>query len=133
MQLVTESGEPLVPEPKPEPKKRDYPPDKPLRALTDTDIVTGLRSDDQDTRQAALEALFPTGAGAVLVQAKAQAATITATRRVDAGRVFNALLWLSQNVGAHLGLQLNWIPTQPDPRQIQVAQSLDVPPAPVPH
>lgn len=102
----------------------------PPRRLTDTDIVAGLRHDDHGVRQAALEALYPHGSGAVLIHSKKDVAQITATTRVDAGRVFNALLWLSQNVGKHLGLALHWVPEQvvEDPNKIQIVPGDALPP-----
>jgi len=95
-------------------------PSTPPRRVSDTEIVAGLRSDDEVKRREALESLFPHGGGAVLIHARPDSAQITATTRVDAGRMFNALLWLSQNVGKHLGLALGWIPTVEEQSKIQL-------------
>lgn len=81
--------------------------------ITDTDIVAGLRSADQERRQKALSALFPEpGESAVLIHATTQNAMVATTRRVDVGRLFNAMLFVAQSLGKHLGLSLQWIHDQ---------------------
>jgi len=91
--------------------------------LNDTDIVTGLRSEDAKARQKALDALFP-GAkgGAVLLQARALSVQATTTSELDAGKLFNGLLYLAQQFGKALGLHLAWVPEP---------QSLEIAPGPV--
>ncbi len=87
-------------------------PDFPLDA---DDIIEDLRSDDADDRTEALNALFPNCGGAILVHVKDLNQTVvTASTECDASRSFAALLYLAQQFGKHLGLQLQWVPEPED-------------------
>lgn len=86
------------------------------KGMTDTDIVCGLRSDDPEKRRKALDAVFNDrngSFGAVLVTAGAMTSQMSSTTTLDAGRLFNALLYVQQQLGASLGLALGWVPTAP--------------------
>jgi hypothetical protein len=89
--------------------------------LTDSDIVTMLRSDNPEDRRIALGQLFPDG-GAVMVSMGPKGSAISASATVDAGRMFGGVLYLAQQLGKPLGLQLNWVQPPEDPSKIVVAQ-----------
>lgn len=97
----------------------DEPKTKPI---TDTDIVAGLRSDDPKRRQVALDALTagPGSFGAIFVHAQAMQSAVSSTSTLDAGRLFTAMLFLAQQLGAQVGLQLGWVPRQPGKDEIIV-------------
>ena len=80
--------------------------------LTNDEIVEGLRNADDAKRRAALDALFPEG-GVFMIKAGELATRTTATRTCDPSRMFIALLYLAQQFGKHLGMQLSWVP-EPD-------------------
>lgn len=96
-------------------------PKEPVR-YSDTDLVSMLRSGDHLKRNAALQALFPNSRGAVLMVAQATGVEVGVTPEVDAGRVFNGLLWLAQRLGKSLGLSLSWVPEAEDLQKLVVAQ-----------
>lgn len=87
--------------------------------LTPKAIVEGLRSDDNEQRRHALEALFPTGC-AMLISVGAASTSVVTTRRVAASALFQALLYAVTQVGAVIGLKLGWIPETPKQDGIQV-------------
>lgn len=95
--------------------------------MTDTDIVVGLQSEDEHERQRALEALFPDGS-AVIIHSTGKQVRLSTTKQMDAGRIFNGLLFLSQEIGRYLGLQLHWIPTgDPNANKLVIAPAGAVP------
>lgn len=92
--------------------------DPALRAMTDTDIVTGLRSLDGAKRAKALEALCGINGG-VLIISGVKNQLIAATPNLNAGWTFPTVLFLAQQLGRAMGLHLNWVP---DPAQIAAQQ-----------
>jgi len=83
-------------------------------------IVDGLRSDSPQKRQQALDQLFlGSKSGAVLLQAGTLSLYATTTTSTDAGRLFNGLLYLAQQFGKPLGLQLSWVP---EPEQLEIVK-----------
>lgn len=82
-------------------------------------IVDGLRGEDPECRQKALDQLFlGSKNGAVLLQARALTVQATTTSRLDAGRLFNGLVYLAQQFGKAIGLQLAWVP---EPQSLEIA------------
>lgn len=90
-------------------------------SLSDTDLVAMLRGDDNEKRRAALDALFP-NTSAVLLVARRDSVGFSTTTQIDAGRVFNGLLYVAQQAGSLLGLQLNWVPDPAQDKKLVVAQ-----------
>jgi hypothetical protein len=76
-------------------------------ALTDTDIVAGLRSEDPNRRRYALDRLFP-NEGATLITCRAMSTAVSTSSKIDASRMFVGLLFVAQQLGKVVGLQLNW-------------------------
>lgn len=95
-----------------------------LPRLTDTDIVTMLRDASPELRRQALEALFPHSTGAVLVTLSKTETRVSTSQTIDAPRMFAAGLFLCQEFGKHLGLQLSWLPKPADDKQIVIAQGV---------
>ena len=88
---------------------------------TAEEIVEWLQSSDPTERSAALdELLCGVDGGAVLITVGNQQAQVTASGAVDAGRMFNVLLSLTQQFGAAVGLQLQWVQAPDDPKKIVV-------------
>lgn len=83
--------------------------------MSDADIVTGLRSNDLEERTAAMDALFPGPGGALLIAIGALKTETSSTATLDVGRAWLPLLQVMQNLGAHVGLKLDWVPNQQQP------------------
>lgn len=111
-------------------KQRPADDDPVQRKLTDTDIVTGLRSEKPERRVEALQALCGLNGG-VFILSGVKEQRITVTNNLNAGWVFPVLLRIVQHVGARLGLKLDWISEGPPPAPgIVVAQPEHLPPTP---
>lgn len=93
--------------------------------LTDAEIVAGLRSEDAETRAAAINALFPDSpGGAVLIEIGVNQAQVTGTKQLDAGRMFQVSLFVTQSFGRQIGLGLHWVPDENEEKKIQVVRGL---------
>jgi hypothetical protein len=97
------------------------------RDLTDTDIIALLRSDQSAARQAGLEAVYPNDS-AVLVHVSGKGTAVASTGKIDPSKVFAGLLFISQQVAAVMGLQLNWIQQPSDGRKLVIANEVPVMP-----
>jgi hypothetical protein len=82
---------------------------KAAKVASDADMIRALKSDDTQVRKEALTAMFPFQSAVLIVTDKKNTA-VTATDKMDAPSVFQALLFVAQQVGKFLGLQLNWMP-----------------------
>lgn len=76
---------------------------------SDADLLAGIKSSNKDVRRMALNAIFPLHS-AVLIVTDPKNTMVTATDRMDAPSVFQGLLFVAQQIGRFLGLELNWIP-----------------------
>lgn len=74
-------------------------------------IVAGLRSENAEDRQRAMDALFP-GEHALLIREREQSVSSCSTSRLDLGRMFSAVVAVGQQIGAGMGIQLNWVGTR---------------------
>lgn len=95
----------------PEDRKHDPKPDP--RKWSDTDIVTGLRSEDPKRRQAALESLTGGINGACLMICTPRENRVSVTNNLRADQAFIGLLFITQQVAKALGLHLAWAPEKP--------------------
>lgn len=81
------------------------------KILTDTDLVSMLRSGENERIREALDALYGVDRkGAVLVVGGKQGNTIAFSSEGDPSRLFAGLLYASVGIGKSLHLELNWIP-----------------------
>jgi len=85
--------------------------------LTDEEIVAGLRSLDATEQRVALDALFPDDDVLLTVVGKIVGRTASSTT-MDVARIFPALLAVTQQFGGYIGLELGWVPRQPDVSKI---------------
>lgn len=106
-------------------KKKDWDktPEIP-KGLTDTDLVTLLRSPNAQDWQTALNALFNDANGsfgAVLIRVDAMRYQMNSTSVCDVHRLFSACLALTSKLGQSLGIELQWVPVAPDPTKLVIA------------
>lgn len=79
--------------------------------LSAEEIVAGLRADDKEQRQAAVDALFPREGGelgGMVIKLHRDSGVVTMSQPVAAGNMFNVLLQVCEFLGGHLGLELKW-------------------------
>ncbi len=100
----------------------------PSAAMTDTDIVAALRSDDPKRRLAGLTAICGPVNGGVLLICTPRENRVTATNNLRPDSAFLGLLFIASQIGKMLGLQLDWVPKAPPQDGLIVAPGGSIPP-----